>query len=150
MDAPNPQSTYELKLDLGPQSGLTDTAKRNRDALIQAYKDQLAGDWGGWWRIFDKDVVFREAASLPYGCTIKGLEETKAGLAGMFGAWTHLNVVIEEFAAAGDLVIAYIQMTATSTIAGQRRIVMVARSFFTVNMATSNQKIPRSAPAVTI
>ena len=119
MDAPNPQSTYELKLDLGPQSGLTDTAKRNRDALIQAYKDQLAGDWGGWWRIFDKDVVFREAASLPYGCTIKGLEETKTGLAGMFGAWTHLNVVIEEFAAAGDLVIAYIQMTATSRKTGK-------------------------------
>ena len=119
MDVPHPQSSFELKLTLNENSGLTDVAKRNRDTLIHAYTEQIAGNWDAWWGIFDKDVVFSEAASLPYGCTLKGLEQTKTGVAGMFDAWSHLKVTIEEFTAAGDLVIAYIQMTATSRKTGQ-------------------------------
>lgn len=123
------ESTFDLKLLVDSKSDIDITARRNRTALIRAYEAQLAGDLESWWAIFDKEVEFYEAESLPYGVSSKGLEAAKQGVAGMFSAWSHLKVVFEEFVAAGDLVICYIQMTATSRKTGEIYQGPVAETF---------------------
>ena len=123
------ESTFDLKLKVDSKSDIDDIARKNRLSLIRAYEAQLAGDLDTWWDIFDPDVEFFEAESLPYGCSSKGLEAAKQGVAGMFSAWSHLCVVIEEFATAGDLVICYIHMTATSRKTGEIYEGPVAETF---------------------
>jgi len=109
---------FELILNV-PDNGFNETAKKNRDAVIGAYQATLQGTESALFEILDKDVAFHEAESLPYGGTQSGVPGAQAGVAGMFGAWSHLRVEIEEILAAGDLVIAYMQITGTSRATGK-------------------------------
>jgi len=112
-------SGFEVKLQVDSSTNISETAHKNRTAMIKAYEAMITGDFDTWWSYFDKDVEFYEAASLPYGFSSKGLEEAKQGMAGMFEAWKHLEIKVEEFTAAGDLVIIYIHMKATSRKTGK-------------------------------
>ena len=113
--APN----FELILDLGRDTGNAETAWKNREILAKAYRDMIAGDDQSLVKLLDPNVVFEEAAGLPYGVKAKGIENTLAGVQGMFGAWSHLRVEISHFAADGDVVIAYMTMVATSRATGK-------------------------------
>ena len=113
------ESTFEPTIEVGSDSTLSDTANRNRTALMQAYAALPVGDTEKWWSYFDPDVEFHEAPSLPYGQSTKGLEAAKQGMGDMFTAWKHINVRVEEFTAAGDLVIIYLHLTATSRKTGE-------------------------------
>lgn len=108
------QFTMALNLPDGPDEGAA-----NRKILHDAYIAMGAGDGEALFRLLDDEVVFSEAASLPYGVSGKGIEAARQGVAGMFGAWTHLHTEFTHFAASHDLVIAYLHMTATSRATGQ-------------------------------
>jgi ketosteroid isomerase-like protein len=100
-------------------NAFNETAKMNRQALFDAYKAMLKGDEDALNRLLDDNLLFVEAAGLPYGGEFHGIEGSKKGVAGMFGAWSHLHVEIEDFLASGDLVIAYMTMVATSRKTGK-------------------------------
>ena len=52
---------------------LDEVAERNRRTLLDALDKLFAGDVDGFLSIYDPDVVFHEASSLPYGGAHKGL-----------------------------------------------------------------------------
>jgi ketosteroid isomerase-like protein len=112
-------SKYFLTMDIDSSSDISDQAKRNRLAIIKGYEAQYAGDWDTWWNLFDQDVQFTEAPGLPYAISVKGLEAAKQGVAGMFSAWTVVDMRIHEVAAAGNVVILKITNRMTSRKTGQ-------------------------------
>jgi ketosteroid isomerase-like protein len=114
----NPPS-FELSIRLSEDSGLTDTARQNRELLYTAYKNMAAGDGEAIARLLDPEVVFIEAEGLPYGVSASGIEGALQGVAGMFGAWSQLRAEFLEFLAGGDLVIAYLIMTGIARATGQ-------------------------------
>ncbi|MET0547611.1 MAG: nuclear transport factor 2 family protein [Caulobacterales bacterium] len=99
--------------------GLDATAVKNRQAVVDAYKAIEAGDPNALNALLDPNIVFIEADSLPYGGTFHGIEGAQAGVAGMFGAWSHLKVEIEDILASGDMTLAYLMMTSTSRATGK-------------------------------
>lgn len=109
---------FELIIN-APDDGLNQQAKVNRQLLLDAYKAQLTGDTESLFRLLADDVTFIEADSLPYGGTFHGPAGAQQGVGGMFTAWSHLRVEIEDILASGDLVIVYLQMTATSRETGE-------------------------------
>ena len=84
-----------------------ETVARNRRILLDAIDGYRAGDLDAWWRIFDPDVTFHEAACLPYGGAHRGLEATKAGYAKLSDTFSKLHSVLETVLAGGDKVILY-------------------------------------------
>ena len=110
---------FELILAPSVSSGLTEGAARNRRAIEAAYRAMIAGDQGALFALLAVDVEFHEASSLPYGGSFSGLEGARAGVVGMFSAWSHLRVEIEELVAGGDLVIVYLWMRATARATGE-------------------------------
>jgi ketosteroid isomerase-like protein len=112
-------SKYFLKMEVDSNSDIGEAAARNRVAVIKAYEAQYTGDWDTWWNLFDPDVEFQEAASLPYGTSVKGIEAAKQGVAGLFATWKELDMTIHEFVAGGDIVIAYLRLKATSRKTGK-------------------------------
>jgi ketosteroid isomerase-like protein len=117
MTAEAPAFELYLKKTLG--KGSVEVAQRNRQTIERVYRAIEAGDQAALFGILADDVVFHEAASLPYGCTKTGKDGALAGVEGMFSAWSHLRVDIEEFATAGDIVIAYLNMRGTARATGQ-------------------------------
>jgi len=109
----------ELVLNLKEGSGLTDTARKNREILVTAYQAMLAGNENALAEILDPEVCFYEAKGLPYGVEAKGIEGALKGVAGMFSAWSHLYTEFQEFLAGGDIVIAYLWMRATARATGE-------------------------------
>jgi uncharacterized protein len=96
-----------------------ETAARNRQAVADAYRAMLAGDSTAIFALMAPNVQFHESPSLPYGGTHHGPDGAQAGVAGMFRAWSHLHVEIEEFVAGGNLVIAYIFMRGVARASGE-------------------------------
>jgi ketosteroid isomerase-like protein len=109
---------FELVLSLAPDSGMTETARQNREAILGAYRDTVSGDDQALIRLLDPEVVFLEAKGLPYGVEAKGIQGAIDGVAGMFGAWKTLRAEFFEFAAAGDIVIAYMMLTGVGRATG--------------------------------
>lgn len=114
-----PSNPVTLKLALGPGSGMTAEAQRNRALLHKAYVDMIAGKESALFDLLDPEVRFREAASLPYGCDVRGIDAALQGVGAMMAAWSVMDVVFEEFVAAGDLVIAYMYVKATARNTGK-------------------------------
>jgi len=82
-------------------------AETNRKTVMDALETLRAGDADGWWSIFDPDVVFHEAACLPYGGAHRGLEATKQAYRHLSGLYSHMHSVFEAILAAEDIVIIY-------------------------------------------
>jgi len=119
MNAPDVDSTkFELNLHIAGSTGLGAEAQTNRDLMVKAYQSVAAGDQGALVALLHPDVHFIEAPSLTYGCDVRGIAATVAGVGGMLNAWRQIRVDIEEFAAAGDLVIAYMRFAGTSRQSG--------------------------------
>ncbi|HKT74970.1 MAG TPA: nuclear transport factor 2 family protein [Steroidobacteraceae bacterium] len=110
---------FELAMSLSASSGLTPEAHSNRDLMVKAYRAIEAGDQGALTALLDPNVRFVEAPSLPYGCDVRGVEATAAGVSGMMAAWSKIRVDVEDFTAAGDLVIAYMRFTGISRKTGK-------------------------------
>ncbi len=120
MSTPEVNATqFELGLHIADSSGLGGEACTNRDLMIKAYQRIAAGDQGALVALLDPDVHFVEAPSLTYGCDVRGAAAAVAGVGGMMNAWRTIRVDIEEFAAAGELVIAYMRFTGTSRQTGR-------------------------------
>jgi ketosteroid isomerase-like protein len=113
------ETNFTLKVSLSDTSGLTETARANRDLMVQVYHALEHGDQGALAAILDPEIKFFEAESLPYGVSAQGIEATLQGVGGMMNAWSKIHVDIEEFATAGDLVIAYMRFTGTSRATGK-------------------------------
>jgi ketosteroid isomerase-like protein len=113
------ETRFTLNVSLSETSGLTETARANRDLMVQVYHAIEHGDQGALAAILDPEIQFFEAESLPYGVTARGIAATLQGVGGMMNAWSKIHVDIEEFAAAGDLVIAYMRFTGTARATGK-------------------------------
>ena len=88
-----------------------ETAARNRQTLLDALDQFMAGNADDFWSIFDQDVVFHEAACLPYGGAHKGLAATKRAFARMSATFESLQAVFEAVLASRDIVILYQSIT---------------------------------------
>ena len=101
----------------------------NRDRVINGLKKLLAGDPDTWWSMYDPDVVFHEAACLPYGGAHKGLPAVKAAFDRLSATYSNIHAVFEEILAAGDIVIAYQTIKATVKANGNKIEWTVAELF---------------------
>jgi uncharacterized protein len=121
MDIPAPGSgtAFELKLRFRETAGLEGIAARNREAIMRAYESLAAGNVDAWWSVFDPDVVFHEAACLPYGGTHRGLDAAKKANAGIFEAYDWSKAVIEDIAASGNMTIAYLDFSCRGKATGR-------------------------------
>lgn len=102
-----------------PDNPIDDGARANAQLLIDAYKAMENGDEGALLQLLTDDCTFIEASSLPYGGIRKGPQGAMEGVGGMFEAWEHLTVTIEQMLAGGDLVIAYMHLVGTARATGK-------------------------------
>jgi ketosteroid isomerase-like protein len=103
------EEDWEFRLELQYREVPEDpeTAEKNRKILLDALDALVAGDAEAFWSIFDPDVVFYEAPSLPYGGVYRGLEATKAAGVHISAAFASMRTVFEAVAAARDIVMVY-------------------------------------------
>jgi len=85
-------------------------ATRNRALLADALDAAAAGHDEAFWSIYDSDVVFHEAACLPYGGAYSGIDAVKTGFAGIYKTFDHIHAVFAQLLVAGDIAIAYQQV----------------------------------------
>ena len=85
----------------------TETSNRNRNIVLHALDMLAAGDPEAIWDMFSPDVVFHEAACLPYGGAHHGIEATRKAFETMCDTFAENRVIFEQVLAAGDMVIAY-------------------------------------------
>jgi uncharacterized protein len=79
--------------------------------------------------MYDPDVVFHEAACLPYGGAHKGLPAVKQAFARLAGTYDKMHTVFEEILAAGDIVITY-QTVALRVKANGNRVTFTVAELF--------------------
>jgi hypothetical protein len=84
-----------------------ETAESNRRIIMDVLDRLVAGHGDAFWEIFSPDVVFHEAACLPYGGAHRGLEATRKAFDVLCNTFSDNKVVFEQVLAAGDIVIAY-------------------------------------------
>jgi ketosteroid isomerase-like protein len=84
-----------------------DVAKRNRQVFVEALDALVAGDADAFWSIFDPDVVFHEAACLPYGGSHHGVEATKRAFGHMVQTYSSMYADLEAVLASRDIVMLY-------------------------------------------
>ena len=119
MNNANAATGFELIIDLPARDGLDEVARSNREALINYYRARQAGDPDAFARLVDPDLHFIQSPGLPYGGEARGAEATQALMTRMFGTWSALRVEVQEVTASGDLVIAYVMLTATARATGK-------------------------------
>jgi ketosteroid isomerase-like protein len=101
------------------QIGLLDErARRHREIIIRAYEAQIARDWETFYSVFDPDMEFVEADSLPYGGTYRGLDAFREGNALMLSHWAPFNTEIEEITVGGDLACIHWHITGAARATG--------------------------------
>jgi ketosteroid isomerase-like protein len=83
------------------------TAAENRRILMDALEALAAGDADAFWSIFSSDVVFHEAACLPYGGEHRGLAATQQAFGQMTQLYSQMHAVIEAVSAARDIALLY-------------------------------------------
>ena len=86
-------------------------AAANRKTLIDALDALAAGDVDAFWSMFDPEVVFYEAACLPYGGAHRGLEATQQAFARMGQSYSRMRAELEAVLAARDIAILYQTIT---------------------------------------
>ena len=106
-----------------------DETERNRAAVLAAFDAIAGGDSGPFRAMFDPEVVFNEAACLPYGGAYRGIEAVKAGFAGIFETFDQVHALFEQLLVAGDIAIAYQQIDFRVRGNGRRGSFPVAELF---------------------
>ena len=129
MDKPGDEASWGFEFKFDPKSDIDETAQRNRRTVIAAHEAMRAGDLETFFAMFDPDVEFYEARSLPYGCSVKGLAAARKGVDAMLATWSRLYMEIENFTAAGDIVLGYYRLINTSKATGKVYDAPVAELF---------------------
>ena len=119
----------KFELVINPSEGITATTLKNREIIEKAYLKTLNGHDTALWDILHPDVEFYEADSLPYGGHVTGVKAASAAVQRMLDAWSELRVEIFDYMASGDIIIAYLRMTATSRATGKIYEGMTAELF---------------------
>jgi limonene-1,2-epoxide hydrolase len=109
--------------------GFDATAQRNRALLIGALEQIEAGNFDGFWDIYDPDVQFHEASCLPYGGVHRGLAATRAAYARMIATFSEMKAVMEAVLASRDLCVLYQTITFRTAEAGVRASFPVCEVF---------------------
>jgi ketosteroid isomerase-like protein len=112
------QSTFDPKI-----------TERNRKIFTDAIEAVAAGDFEAFWSIFDTDVVFHEAACLPYGGSHKGIEATIKAYGQIPKLYSKVRAVFEHVLASDDIVILYSMNTMTVRTNGNTFNLPVAELF---------------------
>jgi ketosteroid isomerase-like protein len=87
------------------------TAAENRRILMDALEALAAGDADAFWSIFSPDVVFHEAACLPYGGEHHGLAATQQAFGRMTQLFSQIRAEVEAVSAARDIALLYQTIT---------------------------------------
>ena len=100
-------------IDLKYRSDATPEAEtdRNRETVLAAIDRLVDGDKEPFWAMFDEDVTFHEAQCLPYGGSHRGKTATREAHGTVYEYFDKIHIELEQILAAGDLVIAYAQMS---------------------------------------
>ncbi len=106
-DEPHFSAVLRYKDDPSP----ADIAERNRAAVLSAFDAIADGDSAPFMALFSPDVVFHEAACLPYGGAHRGIEATMKAHGLIHECYDRLLPEVEQVLAAGDLVIAYLELS---------------------------------------
>jgi ketosteroid isomerase-like protein len=107
MDAPNPADTQSLVLDYRDHPAFDETARANRQAIVDAMDAMAAGDADAFWSLFDPEVTFYEASCLPYGGAHQGLEATQKAFSLLCEQFSKMHSEFEAVLASRDIVILY-------------------------------------------
>jgi ketosteroid isomerase-like protein len=102
---------FQLVLKFRDAPDDPETTARNRAILLQGLDQLAAGDVEAFWSIYDPDVVFHEAPSLPYGGAHHGLEATKEAVNRMSAVYAKLKTEFEQVLTGGDIAIVYQTIT---------------------------------------
>jgi ketosteroid isomerase-like protein len=84
---------------------------RNRKMMLDALDGIASGDAEAFWSIFDPDVVFHEAACLPYGGAHHGIAATRRAFDRIHEVFSQARNALEAVLAAGDIVMLYQTIT---------------------------------------
>jgi ketosteroid isomerase-like protein len=104
-------------------------AVSNRRTLMEAVDRLAAGDLDGFWSIFHPDVVFHEAACLPYGGAHRGLDATKQAFGRMGQAYSRMRAELEAVLASRDIAVLYQTITFQVRDTGKTGSLPVAEMF---------------------
>jgi ketosteroid isomerase-like protein len=102
-----------FSLDLQYRNSPEDVKKgqENQKILLHAFDRMAAGDVDTFWSIFDPDMVFHEAASLPYGGAHKGIAAAQAAVAKLLSHYAAMRTVFESISCMGDIAMVYQTVT---------------------------------------
>jgi ketosteroid isomerase-like protein len=103
----------EMRLKYREDPGDDAGAEKNRKAVMDALDAVAEGDMESFWSLFDEDVVFHEAACLPYGGAHMGREATIRAHNRLAGMYSKMRNEIEAVLAARDIVVLYQTITFT-------------------------------------
>jgi hypothetical protein len=106
-----------------------DTAESNRKIVMEVLDRLVAGEGNAFWEMFSPDVVFHEAACLPYGGAHRGIEATQKAFDVLCNTFSDNRVVFEQVLAAGDMVIAYQTISFRVAKTGNTGTIPVAELF---------------------
>lgn len=112
------KSDLAMVLQYRDAPGFDATAERNRATLTGALDQIEAGNFAGFWGIFDPEVTFHEASCLPYGGAHQGLEATQRAYAQLSATFSEMKSVMEAVLASRDLCILYQTITFRTAEAG--------------------------------
>lgn len=110
MQAPETGPSIPAKLHYAPSDISAELTALHREKLEAAFAGVAAGDGGAFWALFDPEVVFYEAACLPYGGAHHGIEATRKAHAIIHDCFDSVRVDVERLFVEGDLAIAYLQL----------------------------------------
>jgi len=104
-------AAYAIHLNYRDAAPSGEDAEGNRAKVMDAIGRLAAGEEEPFWAMFDTDVMFHEAECLPYGGTHVGLEATRHAHDTIYEYFDKIHIELDQILAAGDLVIAYAQMS---------------------------------------
>jgi ketosteroid isomerase-like protein len=103
------EEDWDFRFELPRRDAPEDAEKaaKNRAILLGAYDALASGDIESFWAIFDPDVVFHEASSLPYGGAHRGLAAVREAVGSMSAAYSKMHTAFEAILFGGDIALAY-------------------------------------------
>jgi uncharacterized protein len=104
-------SGFQLELQYREAPEDVEKSRRNQEILLHVFDRMAAGDVDAFWAIFDPDMVFHEAACLPYGGAHKGIPAAQAAVERLLSCYTSMRAVFEGVSAMGDIAIVYQTVT---------------------------------------
>jgi uncharacterized protein len=89
------------------------------ELVKRIYEKFIQGDMEAFMSLLAPDIVVRQADSMPFGGTYKGLEEYKQLLGKIGQTWEDVQVTFERYLEEGDQVMAMLRLKARSRATGR-------------------------------